>query len=178
MGAGDAPPAKPEDYAPAVPAGMSIDALKADPLFTGFLKGAHSKGMTNAQVSFVLESMAQRMAPNPAAAEAALRETWPDDATLDAGLAKAHRAVKTYGGELMDKLDAKFGSDPDFIKLMAKIGGELGEDPGINAGITSTEEDTLQALMTHPSYMDAKHPEHARTVAKANALYAKKFAGK
>lgn len=178
MGAGDAPPAKPEDYAPAVPAGMSLDALKADPLYSGFLKGAHSRGMTNAQVSYVLESMAQRMAPNPAAAEAALREAWPDDASLDAGLAKAHRAVKTYGGELMDKLDAKFGSDPDFIRLMAKIGGELGEDPGVNTGITAAEQDTLESLISHPSYLDAKHPEHSRTVAKANQLYAKKFAGK
>lgn len=160
-----------------MPDGLSIDALKQDPMFTGFLKGAHAKGMNNAQVSFVLEAMAQRMAPNPAAAEADLRKVWPDDATLDAGLAKAHRAVQTYGGDLVQKLDAKFGSDPDFIRLMAKIGGELGEDQGVNAGITATEQDTLESLISHPSYLDAKHPEHARTVAKANGLYAKKFAG-
>lgn len=176
LGAGDVPPKTPEDYAPPVPEGISLDALKTDPLYQGFLKGAHAKGMTNAQVGYVLAEFAQReaMRASPEVAEAELRKVWTSDEQMKAGLAGAYRVVKAYAGgdEQLAKIEAKFGSDPDFLQFMARIAPELKEDrpPG---GFDSNERDTLQSLMAHPAYFDAKHPEHAIVVAKTRQLYAK-----
>lgn len=177
--AGDAPPKAPEDYAPTVPDGMSLDALKADPLYVGFLKGAHARGMTNAHVSYVLDAMAQRMAPDPAAAEVELRKEWSTDEAMTTGLQSAFRATAAFAGDqaLQQRLDAKFGSDPDFIRLMARVGKELSEDKPAATDLTMAEQDTLESLMQHPSYLDGKHPQHAQTVAKVRGLYAKKTGG-
>lgn len=178
--AGDAPPKAPEDYAPALPEGLKLDDLKKDPLYTGFIKGAHSRGMTNAQLSYVLEGWAQReqMRQSPEVASVELRKDWPSDAEFDAGLVKAYRATAAYAGsaEALERVQAKFQNDPDFIRLMARIGGELGEDKPA-AGLNPAESETLQSLMGHPAYFDTKHPEHGSIVARTKALYAKKTGG-
>lgn len=176
LGAGDAPPKTPDEYAPAVTAGLSLDALKADPKYQAFLKGAHARGMTNAQLGYVLDHYAMAMQPDPAAAEAELRKDWATDDQLQRGLEQAYRASAAYAGseEVRARLEQKFGNDPDFIRLMARIGNELQEDRP-PAGITQAESDTLESLMKSPAYFDAKHPDHAVTVRKAQALYAKKY---
>lgn len=175
LGAGEAPPAKPEDYAPTLPEGLSMDALKGDPKFAGFLKGAHSRGVNNAQLSWIMQEYAQRLTPDPAMAEAELRKVWADDATLTQNLGLSHRATKAFGGDLFETLEKKFGNDPDFIRFTAAIGKELGEDKGAPPDFTQGDQDTLESLMASPAYFDAKHPQHAQVVAKAAQLYAKKY---
>lgn len=180
----DAPPKSPEEYAPELPAGITLDALKTDPMYAGFLKGAHAKGMTNTQVGYVVAEFAQRMAlaeqmrNSPEIGEAELRKVWQTDQQLQQGLGQSFRAAKTFASDdaHMQRLDAKFGNDPDYIRLMARIGSELGEDtpPG---GITPVESDTRAQLMSSPAYLDGKHPDHARTVAKVRVLYDKEHAG-
>lgn len=174
--AGDAPPKAPEDYAPTVPPGMSLEALKADPLYQGFLKGAHARGMTNAHVSYVLDAMAQRSQPDLAAAEQTLREHWKTEQELERGLSSSYRGMARFAGsaEAAKRLEAKFGNDPDFILFASRIGAELSEDVPA-PGLSAAENDSLESLMASPAYFDAKHPEHARTVARARALYAKKY---
>lgn len=161
---------------------MKLEDLKADPLYTGFLKGAHARGMTNAHVSYVLEAMAQReaMRNSPEAAEVELRKEWKTDDQLQAGLTKAYRAAAAYAGgdETLQRLQGKFGSDPDFIRIMAKIGGEMGEDTAPAQGLNANESDTLQSLMANPAYLNQKHPEHALVVKRVQALYLKKTGGK
>ena len=176
LGAGDAPPKSPDEYAPAVTAGISLDALKADPKYQGFLKGAHARGMTNAQLGYVLDHYAMAQQPDIAGAEAELRKTWATDDQLQRGLAQSYRATAAYAGDdaTRERLEQKFGNDPDFIRLMARIGNELQEDRP-PAGITQAESDTLESLMSSPAYLDARHPEHAVVVRKAQALYAKKY---
>ena len=133
--AGDAPPKDVEGYAPTLPDGLKLDELKKDPLYAGFVKGAHSRGINNAQLSYVLEGWAQReqMRNSPEVAEADLRKDWPDDQTLQQGLVRAFRATAAYAGndETRARLEAKFSNDPDFIRLMARIGGEMAEDPNL-----------------------------------------------
>jgi hypothetical protein len=179
--AGDAPPKAPDDYAPSLPDGLKLDDLKKDPLYTGFLKGAHARGMTNAQLSYVLEGWAQReqMRSSPEVAAAELRKDWPDEATMQQGLTRAYRAAAAYAGneETLQRIEAKFANDPDFIRLMARIGGEMAEDRP-PAGLNANESETLQSLMTHPAYNDHKHPEHNAIVARTKALYAKKYGDK
>lgn len=182
LGSGDAPPKTPEEYAPDLPEGVTMDALKSDPLFAGFLKGAHAKGLNNAQVSYILGEFQQRMqlmqeqARDPAVAEAELSKVWTTPAAMEKGLGNSYRAAKAFadGDEHFAKLEQKFGSDPDFIRLMAKIGAELGEDRP-PAGLSPVEAETLETLKAHPAYSDAQHAEHGAVVAKVAALYRKLY---
>lgn len=178
--AGEAPPKSADEYAPELPQGITIDALKGDPLFAGFLKGAHAKGMNNAQVSYAISEFQQRMAlveqqrNNPEVAEAELRKVWKDDAQLNAGLTQSYRGARAFAvdDDHAQRLEKKFGNDPDFIQLMAGVGKELGEDTP-PAGLTTVETETLDSLKRNPAYLDAKHPEHGVIVAKVSALYRK-----
>ncbi len=178
LGSGDAPPASPDDYAPTLPQGLTMDQLKADPMFSSFLKGAHARGMSNADVSFVLEAYQERLqaSSTPEVGEAELRKTWTTDDQMQRGLRDCYRATQAFTGgdeELMQRIEKKFGNDPDFVRLMAQVGRELHEDTPPGGTLSGGEEMALSALMGHPSYFDAKHPEHAVTVAKVKALYAK-----
>jgi hypothetical protein len=179
LGAGDAPPKTPEDYAPAVTVPMDMAALKADPKYQGFLKGAHARGMTNAQLGYVLEHYASSVKPDPVAAEADLRKDWVSDDQFQRGLSQAYRAAVRFAGspELQARLESKFGSDPDFIRLMARVGSSMGEDRPPQQALSAAESDTLAALMAHPAYFDSKHPEHSIIVRKATELYGRKFGG-
>jgi hypothetical protein len=184
LGAGEAPPKSPEDYAPELPQGMTMDSLKADPMFAGFLKGAHAKGLNNGQVSYLLGEFQQRMQMleqqrnDPGVAEAELRKTWQTDQQMDQGLSNAARATAAFAGDqdTLARLEKKFGNDPDYLRLMANIGKELGEDKPVG-GLTSVETETRQSLMASEAYLNAKHPEHATVVAKVKALYAKQHGG-
>jgi len=124
--------------------------------------------------------MAQRegMRNNPEMAELELRKDFTSDQALSQALNRSYRATATYAGnaETQARLDAKFGNDPDFIKLMARIGGELGEDAPPE-GLSSAEVETLESIISHPGYLDGKHPEHQRLVTRARVLYAKKTGG-
>lgn len=180
LGGGDAPPATPEDYAPTLPQGLTMETLKADPLFSGFLKGAHARGMSNADVSFVLESYQARMAlaNSPEAGEAQLRKDWVTDDQMERGLAESYRAVAAFTNgdkDRMARIEAKFGNDPDFVWLTAQIGKELQEDTSVQGGLTGGEQQTLESLMASPAYMDGKHADHARVVAQVQTLYTKRY---
>lgn len=182
MHAGDAPPKSPDDYTPDLPDGMTLETLKADPMFSGFLKGAHSKGMTNSQVSYILGEFQQRMAlldqqrNDPGVAEAELQKVWTTPQAMTKGLQDSYRAVRAFAenDEHASAIESKFGNDPDFIRFMAKVGGELGEDKP-TAGLTPLEAETLETLKAHPAYFDAKHPEHKVIAAKVSALYSKLY---
>jgi hypothetical protein len=178
MGAGEAPPKTPEDYQPKLPDGVLLDNLKADPLYTGFLKGAHARGLNNDQLSWVLQTFTERqaMAASPEVAEADLRKDFTSDDALNQALQRSYRATAAFAGneETRAKLEAKFGNDPDFIRLMARIGTEVGEDKPA-PGLSSAEAESLESLMGSPAYLDGKHPDHGKVVARANALYAKKY---
>jgi len=180
LGAGDAPPATPEDYAPTLPQGLTMETLKADPLFSGFLKGAHARGMSNADVSFVLESYQARMAlaNSPEAGEAQLRKDWVTDDQMERGLAESYRAVAAFTNgdkDRMARIEAKFGNDPDFVWLTAQIGKELQEDTSVQGGLTGGEQQTRESLMSSPAYFDPKHPDHGKVTAQVRALYEKQF---
>lgn len=183
LGAGEAPPKTPDDYTPELPSGVTLDQLKSDPLYAGFLKGAHAKGLNNAQVSYLLGEFQQRVqllqeqAADPAVAEAELGKVWTTPAAMERGLTSAYRGAQAFAEDAdhAARLDKKFGSDPDFIRLMAKVGAELGEDKLPGGGLTSVEVETREALMRSPAYLDKRHPEHAATVAKVAALYRKQI---
>lgn len=182
MGAGEAPPQTPDGYQPELPKGWDADRLKSDPMFAGFLKGAHAKGLNNAQVSYILSEFQTRMdmarSPEMGEAELVQRLNLPAEQLQGAVYVPAYRAVTAFAADqdMVARLDAKFGSDPDYLQLMARIGKELGEDKQPQQGLTSVETETLAELERHPAYFDAKHPEHHKVKAKVAALYQKQYA--
>lgn len=179
MGAGEAPPSTPDGYTPTLPEGWDADRLKADPLFAGFLKGAHAQGLNNAQVTYMLGEFQQRLAMmnSPEVGAAELGKVWTTPEAMKQGLVHSFRGSQAFAVDQdhAGRLDAKFGNDPDFIRLMANIGKELGEDKPAAAGATQAEANTLEDLKAHPAYMDAKHPEHRSVNARVTALYAKLY---
>lgn len=178
MGAGEAPPKTADEYAPELPEGITMDALKSDPLYAGFLKGAHAKGLNNGQVSYILSEFQNRMAmmrsPEVGEAELLQRLNVPKEQLHNQVYVPAYRAAAAFSQDkdMLTRLDSKFGSDPDYLQLMARIGKELGEDKQA-VGLSSVEVMTLDDLKKHPAYMDSKHPEHTKVSAQIRALYEK-----
>lgn len=181
LGAGEAPPKSPDEYAPDLPDGITLEQLKTDPMFAGFLKSAHARGASNSLVSWMLGEFQQRVqlmqeqAADPAIAEAELGKVWPTPQQMERGLNGAYRGTQTFAAdaEHAARIDKKFGSDPDFIRLMAKVGAELGEDRLPEGGLNQTETETLESLRKSEAYTNSKHADHAKTVAQVTRLYQK-----
>ena len=174
LGSGDIPPKTPEEYAPTVEAdeGFDVKAFMADEGTKGFLKGAHAKGMTNEQVSYVLSQYA-KTAPllvkgsqvmDMDAVQANLRETWKDDAeynrNIDAYWNTAHIIARKAGIEY-DEESSGLARNPTFVKMMAAISKEFQEDtpPGSASPVAS---DDIKKLMASEAYNNPKHIDHER----------------
>lgn len=191
-------PEKPEDYKISAPMkdgkpveGVDIEAFMKDPLFTGLATKAHAKGIPNEHLEFFvheyLDIAPQMLEANKALtveeASAELSKVWTDKATFDANLQKGHRAVSEFSKDVaadqpgsFERLEKKFGNDPDFIALMARIGTEskFGEDQ-VPGNATTAGDLDVEALMKGQAYWDANHADHAKVKAQVQAHFAKKF---
>lgn len=194
LGSGDAPPKTPDEYAPKVEAeGFNWDEFKADPEMQSFLKGAHAKGVTNDQLSFILGEYA-RVAPGLVEGagaltvedcNAALAQVWQTPAEKTQNLQHAFRATSTFAEKLglsyEDIEAAGLGNNPVFIRLMAAVGPELGEDTsppaaGLAVGMSdadfATQAAELRNQLAQLHVSDKRRPE---VQAKLDALYAKRY---
>lgn len=186
LGGDDIPPESPEGYkldAESFGEGFDADAFMSDEKTQSFLKSMHAKGMTNSQVQEVLNYGLNEWAPslmegNQALSEQecteALKEVWSSDAEFNTQVGHAARALKEVAGEEFDTLMGKYGNDPDFIKIMAQFGREMGEDvPPNETDIPAGE--TLDDLMHSEAYSDPKHKDHEKVSAKVRSMFEKKF---
>ncbi|CAI2526979.1 Uncharacterised protein [Serratia ficaria] len=184
FGSGDAPPKTADEYAPKVEAeGFKWDEFKADPEMQGFLKAAHAKGITNDQMGFILGEYMQR-APglvggaaelDAEAATTALRETWKTDADFQKNIGLAHRAFMSLADPAdKDKMD-EIGNNPMVIRMLAKVGAEMGEDAPVNGEINQEEQQAIRDLMKSEAYTNPKHADHERVSAQVKAFYRKTF---
>ncbi|MDH2438121.1 hypothetical protein QCF24_06735 [Klebsiella pneumoniae] len=184
MGSGDTPPKTADEYAPKVDVeGFKWDEFKADPRMQSFMKSAHSKGITNDQMGFILGEYAQ-LAPelvNGAAAldsEAAatqLRETWKTDAEFNKNIGLAFRAFNSLADDSDKGRMDEIGNNPMVIRMLAKIGAEMQEDSPAGADSNPGEQQTIRDLMKSPAYMDSKHADHERVSAQVKAYYQKRY---
>lgn len=194
LGAGDVPPKSAEEYElKGLPETIKIEDIKADPEMQSFLKSAHGKGLTNEQVSFVLNEYLQRA---PKLVEngqkltveettAALKQAWKTDADYTANMGHAYRAASAIsekaGVTFADLEKSGLGNHPLFIRLMASIGPELAEDSMPSGGqpMGSGDFDSQVAeLRANPAYSDVKHPQHKQFMDKMSALYTKRYGTK
>lgn len=194
-GGADLPPKTPEEYAPeGLPEGVNIDELKADPLYAGFLKGAHAQGLTNKQVSYVLNEYLAR-APQIAqgaqhldveGATAKLKEVWTDDAAFTGNLKAAYGVTSVLANKAGIDMALIEGSpianDPTFLRMMAALAPEFAEDLPAPAGGSSVSaqafDQALAEIQAHPGYMDGNHPEHKILMQRKQALYDQRYGNK
>ena len=189
VGSGEAPPKDADGYdikPDGLPEAIKLDELKKDPKFQSFLKSAHGKGMTNAQVQFVLGEFYNRAGELVGGAKALttdevvqqLRGVWKDDASYGANMGHAYKAAnalaKKVGVEYGDIEAAGLGDNPLFIRLMAALGPEVGADtlPSGEASIAAEDITALSAKLQNPKF--DKDPERATWQRKVDAYYNRK----
>lgn len=194
LGSGDIPPKTSEDYdLTGLPDTIKIEDLKGDPEMQSFLKSAHGKGLTNDQVSFVINEYMQRA---PKLVESGINLTteevtqtlkgvWASDADYGQNISHAYNAASTIAnkaGISFEELERSgLGNHPVFIRLMASIGPELAEDvpPNSVQGVTSGDFDAQAAsIRANPAYSDIRHPEHKQVMQRMEALYTRRHGTK
>lgn len=190
LGSGDAPPKTAEEYALKIEVdGFDWEEFKADPNSQAFLKGAHAKGMTNAQVEFAIGEYL-KAAPGLIAGNAQLSQedcvaqlkgVWADDKAYTANLQSSHRAAQGFanaeGLGSMTNLMAKFGNDPDFIAFTANIGKEMAEDTLISNGVANEQDFAVKTAELRQQLQDLPphDPKRAQIQQQLTALYDAKF---
>ncbi|MDO8385084.1 MAG: hypothetical protein Q7T13_01625 [Polaromonas sp.] len=153
--------------------GFEVDEARA----TEFKTKAFEKGFTKAQYEFVMEShkavidaMEQEIYFSPEKTEAALKQAWGKD--YDAQAKAARAGYDEFASSESNPHDPVW-NHPEVMKLLARIGGELGEDSLSNKK-SSVSGDSIDQqiaeLRKDPNYF--KDPA---IQAKANALYEKKY---
>lgn len=188
------PPKSAEEYElKGLPETIKIEDIKADPEMQSFLKSAHGKGLTNEQVSFVINEYMQRapkLVENGQKLTAedttrALKDVWKNESDYGQNMGHAYRAASAIAdkaGVSFEELEKSgLGNHPVFIRLMASIGPELAEDapPNDGQGVSAGDFDAqVAAIRANPAYNDPKHPEHKQLMQKMEALYTRRHGTK
>jgi len=191
VGEGGAAPKSPEEYAVAVPDTLkeAMGDIGNDDMFKQFRTDMHGLGLSQKQFDGVMsryfelvpQLVAGGVAHNTEAATADLRKTWTDEGTFNKNVQLAYRAgdavAKAAGMSFDDLEKAGLANNPTFIKIMAAIGPEFGEDVPVNGGQSAgfASESDIQKLLASEANLNSKHPDHKATRAKVDAYYARKY---
>lgn len=189
MGSGDAPPKSPEEYAPEVPEGFDLEALKADPMYQDFLKGAHSRGVSNKTLGWVLEEFGKRQAALSAndgqmsveELRSELAPVWGDDPkAFDANIQSGLRAIKAYMPGITQEQLATIPNHPIIAQLLAAVGKEVGEDTRVSAGAIDGKDFDAQVaeITAELAMLPERDARRAILLDKKAALFAKRYSKK
>lgn len=189
MGAGEAPPKTAEEYAPKLEVeGFNFDEFKADPASQTFLKAAHAKGINNDQLSFILGEYYQRVPELVAGAQALdsqtataeLRKEWISDAEFKQNINNAFKAFNGYSTEAEKAQIDAIGNNPLVIRILARIGKEMGEDSPVRGDGVHEADFATQAseLRKQLETLKPNDPMRKKVSEQLQNLYAKKFGNK
>jgi hypothetical protein len=187
IGTGDAPPASAAEYQITVPDSLkdAIDPAK-DPGLQAFTAKAHAAGLTQKQLDMVMGEyfeMAPKLAAGAVAADAAtataeLAKSWTSEAAMKQGMQHAYAGTKAAaekaGLDLDNILAGPLANNPEFIKLMAALGPEFQEDPGLGVDPLKAGE-TLEDLMASEAYSNPNHKDHVSVSEKVRRAYERKI---
>lgn len=196
FGSGDVPPQDVAGYKLAVPETYAETLKGWDPAkdekLTAFLGNAHKVGFTQPQLDLVLGEFGRVMtdvqassAPNPEAlaetAAASLREVWKEQGSFDSnvGLAfKATSALAQKAGVSMDEIEAAgLGNNAAFLRIMAAIGPEMGEDTPVGTqqqtAASDGWKDQVASLRSEKNALPERDPRRETLQRQINALYEK-----
>lgn len=187
LGSGDIPPKTADEYKVEVPEPMADKWKQDDPIFGEFKAFAHDIGLSQLQFAKALpqfleftQGIGGGVAQLDAeAARTELSSVWKGDA-LNENLSAANRAVLGTDGlasqdaALAERLNAKYGNDPDFVQFAAFVGRAMREDKPPAQAVSAAQTATVEQLMAGEAYKNPKHPEHAAVSAQVAAYYAAK----
>lgn len=182
MGSGDLPPKAASEYQIAVP-----DALKdqwnpgEDQKLQDFLGKAQAAGLTQKQLDLVMSSYfetaqdlvggSRQLSADECVAE--LKSEWKTDDQFKVEVGKAFKAAQAYGDKDAQAIINDYGNDPRIIRLLARVGAEVGEDSPVGTGDAMPAGQTVEGLMMSDAYTNPKHPDHARISAQVQGFFAK-----
>lgn len=170
------PPKEADEYKFDPPAGLAAFDLDPDQA-AAFRKEAHDMGLTQKQYQTVMEKYAamipgiaeQAVNYGRSKAEAALKDYYGTPEKTSENVRLAFKAFNAYADEADAKEINRIGNMPAVIKILAKVGREMQEDPGVG-GDSILAAESLDELMAKDSpYWDPKHPKHASVKAKVAA---------
>lgn len=197
FGSGDVPPAAASDYKINVPEAMQ-EALKdwkpaEDQQLQAALGDFHKAGMTQAQIDTVMAryfDMAPRLAqaatiltPEQQVEKATteLQGIWKDEASFKQNVQYAHRAALAFGakaGLSFEQIEESgLGNNPAFVRILAAIGPELGEDTAVQYDATAAADWQTQVntLRAQKNALAEKDPRRQDLQNQLNALYEKRY---
>lgn len=181
------PPADPSAYKFEVPKEYAEAGLDLDPdLSAAFRKEAHEAGLSQKQYEWVMGTYFKQLGSLVDHAGRAgkellqkeLLEHYKTPEVLNENLKHAFRVVNAFGdeAEVKEAMGAR-GNVPAWVyRVLAKVGKELGEDPGFQSENAGAEGESLETLMAgkpgdeNSPYWNPKHPQHARTVEKVQRI--------
>ena len=184
-------PESPEKYDLKLP---EVNGVKWDDNAVGMFKQtAHKLGLNSAQLNGLLTMYGEHLKTGLPNIEAlnqkgaqALQEHWGVNAKRNAVMAEngfKQLALAELGAEgserLLDAINASgFGSNPDFVRVVARIVSETGEDKyvdGVDNHRTDEQtDDEIRTLMGSKEYMDDRLPGHQAAVDKVRRLFEEK----
>lgn len=147
-------PEAPDKYAfktDALPDGVKID----EPLMNGYREIAHKLGLSQGQAVALFEwqigqsgvAIAAMKAAGEAAHASAITALKTEmGAAYDEKLRVAKDALKHYGGARAEEIAARYGADPDLVRIFAEVGkvlqehGVIGRGSATGAGATTPTE--------------------------------------
>lgn len=176
-----------------LPKDFDVAEFRKDPQMADFLKGAHSQGLTNKQINYVIGKYIEA-APEIAGAAAdlsseecvsQLKLAWKSDAEFARNVKLSNVAATKLAaaiGLTYDDVDAAFGNNPLFIRLMAGLATQMGEDvlpadeTGGGADGAGDFEAQAKALRDELDKIPERNKKERDVVqAKLNALYEKRY---
>lgn len=181
------PPKDASEYKLEPPAAFKDSGVDFDPDTVAKLKGfAHKAGYSQKQFEATMQALyseaesivqtAERL--DRAQTMKALTDHFKTPEVVQANVKAAYDVFSAYADEEEMKHIFRVVNDPVAIRVLAKIGKELKEDPGVNAADILTD-DSIDELMARDSpYWDPKHPQHERVKAKVKAHYEAKGGGR
>ncbi len=153
-----------------------------------FLELAHAAGLSQKQVETIMGShvtgqlelfngSVKQRTDAQSAGEKALKTEWGTG--YDANFNLADKALQWAGGKDSKDLAAKYGADPAFIRMMAKIGNEVSEDllgpgtpkPGDLTPASAQEAINVIMRDTKHAYHNANDPGHVAAVEHVSGLF-------
>lgn len=174
------PPKSADEYKFDVPPELKEAGVDLDPAMAkSFRDEAHAAGLTQKQYEMVmgkyfgsLSALADQTKQFSAdKARADLMGYYKTEADLNKNVRLAYQAFSAYAGPQDAELIDTIGNIPAVVRILAKVGAELKEDPGVSPDAILDVESVGALMRGKPGDQDAPYwnptdPRHKATVAK------------